>query len=58
MCIRDRGADGALAIGVGKRDTTLDHFVYIGREHMGISQRGNGVKTLLIGAVPEDVGAF
>ena len=53
-----RGADWALAIGVSKRDTAFDQFVYIGRENIGISKRCNGVKTLLIGAVPKDIRAF
>jgi len=43
-----RSTNRALAVGVSEGDTTLDQFIDIGGVHVGISQSGNRVETLLI----------
>jgi hypothetical protein len=44
-----------LAKGVGKRYGFLAESVKSGRMNMGIPQRGDGVESLLIRAIPEDI---
>lgn len=40
-----------------KRHTLVDQSVQMGRVHVVIAQRGDGVKTLLVGDNKNDVGA-
>ena len=50
-------ADGALAVGVRERHGLPHEAVEIRRANVRIPQRADGVEPLLVGAVPEDVGA-
>ena len=50
-----RRADRALAVGVGKGDAFRDQAVNVGRTDTVVSQRTNGVPTLLVRADPHDV---
>jgi hypothetical protein len=45
-----------LAIGAFKGDALADKLVEVGRGQVGISQRGDGVIALLVGAYPENIG--
>lgn len=48
-------ADGALAIGMGKGDTTLHKPVDVGCANVRIAQAANRVPTLLVATNPQDV---
>ena len=50
-------ADRALAIGVRKGDAIPHQPVQRRRAHMGIAERADGIESLLIRAIPENVGA-
>ena len=51
-----RRADRALAVGVSERDSLAYETIDGGSLDMGIAEGADGIKSLLIGAVPEDVG--
>ena len=52
-----RRADRALAVGVSERDSRAYETIDGGSLDMRIAEGADGIKSLLIGAVPEDVGA-
>ena len=49
-------ADGALREGVFKEDTLFGEAVQVGGVGIGVAITAEGVKALLVGADPEDVG--
>ena len=51
------GADGRLAKGVGEGGGLLHKGVKARGVDMGVVERADGIKALLVGAVPEDVWA-
>ena len=53
-----RGANRALAIRVGKTHAGMNEAIQRRRSDMRVSQRADGIKALLIGAVPKDIGSF
>jgi len=52
-----RRADRALAVGISECDPVVYEIIQGRRLDMRISEGSDGVESLLIGAVPEDVGA-
>ena len=48
-------ADGTLAIGMGKGRAGADEIVQSGRSRMRVPQSSDGVKALLVGAVPKNI---
>ncbi len=48
-------ADGTLAIGMGKGRARADEIVQSGRSRMRVPQSSDGVKALLVGAVPKNI---
>ena len=50
-------ADRTLAVRMGKRCTIVYQPVQRGCAHMRITERTDGIESLLVGAVPQDVGA-
>lgn len=52
-----RRADRALAVGVSERDSLAYETIDGGSLDMRIAEGADGIKSLQIGAVPEDVGA-